>query len=136
MQQSRNASRKAPSQKTLSRSYHATRPLSEAPRPAAVQTHKLNRKDGAKADGNKTILSGIAAKLMERAPLMVEPYVAYGATQQLVKECIRPGDYTIPQALEKNAEIPRDETGAHVGVGTGWWYDSKEHIAHINGRRC
>ncbi|KAF2676651.1 ubiquinol cytochrome-c reductase assembly protein Cbp3 [Lentithecium fluviatile CBS 122367] len=55
---------------------------------------------------------------------MTETYVAYGATQQLIKECARFGDYTIPQALEKNAEIPRDETGAHLGVGTGWWYET------------
>lgn len=56
---------------------------------------------------------------------MTETYVAYGATQDLIKECARAGDYTIPQALEKNGEIPRDETGAHLGVGTGWWYECK-----------
>ncbi|PVH98403.1 ubiquinol cytochrome-c reductase assembly protein Cbp3 [Periconia macrospinosa] len=55
---------------------------------------------------------------------MTETYVAYGAMQELIKECVRPGDYTIPQAQEKNAEIPRDETGAHLGVATGWWYDT------------
>jgi cytochrome b pre-mRNA-processing protein 3 len=76
-------------------------------------------------DSSKSVLSGFAAKIREKAPLMTEPYVAYGATQELVKECARHGAYTIPQALEKNVEIPTDETGAHLGVGTGWWYESK-----------
>jgi cytochrome b pre-mRNA-processing protein 3 len=79
---------------------------------------------------------GIAAKLREKAPLMTETYVAYGAAQELIKECTRPGDYTIPQALEKNVEIPRDDTGAHIGVGTGWWYDSKDNFAELDMRRC
>ncbi|KAF2448255.1 ubiquinol cytochrome-c reductase assembly protein Cbp3 [Karstenula rhodostoma CBS 690.94] len=53
---------------------------------------------------------------------MTETYVAYAATQQLMKECTRHADYTIPQALEKNEEIPRDETGAHLGVSESWWF--------------
>ncbi|KAJ4298251.1 Serine carboxypeptidase 3 [Kalmusia sp. IMI 367209] len=67
-------------------------------------------------------MRGIAAKLREKAPLMTETYVAYAATQSLLKECARHGEYTIPQALEKDAEIPRDETGAHLGVAEGWWF--------------
>lgn len=69
-------------------------------------------------------MAGIAAKIREKAPLMTETYVAYGATGDLIKECSRPGEYTIPQAFEKNAEIPEDENGTHIGVGEGWWYDS------------
>ncbi|KAF2477565.1 uncharacterized protein BDR25DRAFT_299458 [Lindgomyces ingoldianus] len=55
---------------------------------------------------------------------MTETYVAYGATQHLFKECARHGDYEIPQALEKKGEIPADENGTHLGVGSGWWYDT------------
>jgi cytochrome b pre-mRNA-processing protein 3 len=67
---------------------------------------------------------GIAQKLREKAPLMTETYVAYGATRDLIKECSRPGEYTIPQALEKSGEIPTDDNGVHLGVGNGWWYES------------
>lgn len=70
-------------------------------------------------------LRGIAAKLREKAPLMTETYVAYAATQQLMKECTRHADYTIPQALEKNEELPRDETGAHLGLSESWWFKGK-----------
>jgi cytochrome b pre-mRNA-processing protein 3 len=62
--------------------------------------------------------------MREKAPLMTETYVAYGATRELVKECTRPGEYKIPQALEKNVEIPTDENGVHLGIGEGWWYES------------
>ena len=58
---------------------------------------------------------------------MTEPYVAYGATRDLIKECARPGEYTIPQALQKGAEIPTIENGVHLGEGEGWWYESKCH---------
>lgn len=68
---------------------------------------------------------GLAQKLREKAPLMTEPYVAYGATRDLIKECSRPGEYKIPQAQIKGAEIPTIENGVHLGEGEGWWYESK-----------
>jgi cytochrome b pre-mRNA-processing protein 3 len=55
---------------------------------------------------------------------MTETYAAYGATEVLFKECGRHGDYTIPQAHEKKGEIPTDEAGTHIGVGSGWWYET------------
>jgi cytochrome b pre-mRNA-processing protein 3 len=70
------------------------------------------------------VAMGIAQKLRERAPLMTETYVAYGATRDLIKECSRPGDYKIPQSLERKGEIPVDDNGVHLGVGEGWWYES------------
>ncbi|KAF2270220.1 ubiquinol cytochrome-c reductase assembly protein Cbp3 [Lojkania enalia] len=68
--------------------------------------------------------ASVAQAFRKRAPIVTETYVAYGATGDLIKECVRQGDYTIPQAAENGAEIPTDETGAHIGVGTGWWYES------------
>jgi cytochrome b pre-mRNA-processing protein 3 len=69
-------------------------------------------------------VTGLAQKLREKAPLMTETYVAYGATRDLIKECTKPGEYKIPQALLKRGEIPVDENGVHLGEGEGWWYDS------------
>ena len=60
---------------------------------------------------------------------MTEPYVAYGATRDLIKECSRPGEYKIPQAQQKGAEIPTIENGVHLGEGEGWWYDSECTLA-------
>ena len=73
-------------------------------------------------------VTGLAQKLREKAPLMTETYVAYGATRDLIKECTKPGEYTIPQALEKRGEIPVDDNGVHLGEGEGWWYDSKKTL--------
>lgn len=78
----------------------------------------------------KSSVSGLAQRLREKAPLMTEPYVAYGATRDLIKECSRPGEYKIPQAQQKGAEIPTIENGVHLGEGEGWWYDSECSLAH------
>jgi cytochrome b pre-mRNA-processing protein 3 len=70
-------------------------------------------------------VTGLAQKLREKAPLMTETYVAYGATRDLMKECTKAGEYKIPQAQIKGGEIPTDENGVHLGEGEGWWYESK-----------
>lgn len=63
--------------------------------------------------------------MRKMAPIMTETYAAYGATDVLFKECARHGDYTIPQAKEKGGVIPTNEEGTHIGVGSGWWYESE-----------
>ena len=73
----------------------------------------------------KSGVTGLAQKLREKAPLMTETYVAYGATRDLMKECTKPGEYKIPQAQIKGGEIPTDENGVHLGEGEGWWYESE-----------
>ena len=70
------------------------------------------------------IAAALAGKLRDAAPNFTETYVAYGGTEKLIQTCIDIGQYEIPQAFEKNGEIPTDENGTHIGVGSGWWYDS------------
>ena len=67
----------------------------------------------------------IAKELRKRASSVTETYVAYGVCENLVKECARQADYTIPQAHEKNIEVPKTKDGEDLGVGTGWWFDSE-----------
>ena len=66
----------------------------------------------------------IAKELRKRASSVTETYVAYGVCEKLVKECARQANYTIPQAHEKNVDIPKTKDGEDLGVGTGWWYKS------------
>ena len=65
----------------------------------------------------------IGNELRKMAPGITETYVAYGVTEGLVRECARHADYTIPQAGQKNAEIPKTRAGEDLGVGKGWWYE-------------
>ncbi|MCJ1395935.1 hypothetical protein MMC18_008821 [Xylographa bjoerkii] len=65
----------------------------------------------------------LAQEFRKRAPETTETYVAYGVSQALVKECAKQADYSIPQAKEKGAEIPKTKDGEDLGVGTGWWYE-------------
>ena len=70
-----------------------------------------------------------AKRLREQSGSMMDTYVAYNVTENLLKECSRHGDYKIPQALEKKGEIPEDESGVHIGVGIGWWYESRPTLS-------
>ena len=65
----------------------------------------------------------IAKELRKRATATTETYVAYGACENLVKECARQASYNIPQAQKKNVDIPKTKDGEDLGVGAGWWYD-------------
>ncbi|PSN73864.1 hypothetical protein BS50DRAFT_566791 [Corynespora cassiicola Philippines] len=94
--------------------------LYAAPIPQGKDNEPVTTKKG----WYKAPMLGLAQKLREKAPLMTETYVAYSATQELLKECTRHGDYTIPQALESGGEIPTDDNGVHLGEGTGWWYET------------
>lgn len=68
----------------------------------------------------------IAKELHKRVSSVTETYVAYGVCENLVKECARQADYAIPQAHEKNVEIPKTKDGEDLGVGTGWWFESEQ----------
>lgn len=53
-----------------------------------------------------------------------EPYVAYGATEDLFRECARAGEYTMP-SVKAGEDPPRTAKGEDLGLGVGWWYDGK-----------
>ena len=67
----------------------------------------------------------LAKEFRKRASNLTETYFAYGVCDRFVKECSRQADYTIPQAREKNVEVPKTKDKEDLGVGTGWWFDSK-----------
>lgn len=77
----------------------------------------------------------IAKELRKRASSTTETYIAYGVCEKLAKECARQADYTIPQAHDKNAEVPKTKDGEDLGVGTGWWYESK-HASPLRWLSC
>ncbi|KAH8724314.1 ubiquinol-cytochrome C chaperone-domain-containing protein [Phaeosphaeriaceae sp. PMI808] len=68
--------------------------------------------------------TSIVRKIAGKSPGTIDSYLAYDKTLKLMKECARPGEYKIPEALEKNGEIPTDTDGVHLGVGEGWWYET------------
>ncbi|KAG9550030.1 hypothetical protein KCU71_g15063, partial [Aureobasidium melanogenum] len=60
-----------------------------------------------------------AQKQMKAA---TEPYVAYGATEDLFRACARAGDYTMPTVTDGEEPL-RSAKGEDLGVGSGWWYE-------------
>ena len=95
----------------------SSRPPPYAP-PSPEELHPSN--SPAPSDPIETL----AKRLRKKAPSVTETYVAYGACEKLVQECARQADYTIPQAREKNIDIPKSKDGEDLGVGTGWWFES------------
>lgn len=76
----------------------------------------------------------LAAEVRKHASATTETYVAYGVCETLANECARQADYTMPQALEEGASIPRTKNGEHIGVGKGWWYEGNSlppSISHL-----
>ncbi|KAI9742656.1 MAG: Protein cbp3, mitochondrial [Claussenomyces sp. TS43310] len=63
-----------------------------------------------------------ATQLRNVAGRATETYTAYGVTENFVKECSKQADYSIPQAADGNAEVPKTVDGEDLGVGSGWWH--------------
>ena len=74
----------------------------------------------------ETPTRSFAKELRERAKSTTETYVAYGVCEKLIQECARQANYTIPQAHEKDVPVPKTKDGEDLGVGTGWWFESKD----------
>ena len=56
-----------------------------------------------------------------------EPYIAYGSTEDLFRECARQCNYTVPSRLSTPpTDPPRTVAGEDLGQGEGWWYRPKE----------
>ena len=67
----------------------------------------------------------LAVEARRRLPSVTETYIAYGVTEKLVKECARQAAYSIPKRNEKDAQMPKTKNGEDLGVGEGWWYQSR-----------
>ena len=97
--------------------------------PSSVSPEKDQTGKNGRVSPEPTTTELMAMELRKRAPSLTETYVAYGVCEVLVKECARQADYTIPQAREKNVEIPKTKDKEDLGVGTGWWFDSKGNFS-------
>jgi len=69
-----------------------------------------------------------AAAVLSQKGGIAGTYTAYGATEDLYKECAKQADYKITRAEDSDAEMPKTEDGEDLGVGEGWWHTGK----HLN----
>ncbi|RFU26666.1 hypothetical protein B7463_g9665, partial [Scytalidium lignicola] len=63
-----------------------------------------------------------SAALLRATSGVTETYTAYGVTEDMYRECARQADYSIPEAADLDAEMPKTEEGEDLGVGSGWWH--------------
>lgn len=104
-------------------------PRASQPKPAPVNAEdpKAVPSEGEESPASTadTPTRTIAKGFMKALPGMTQTYRAYGVCEMLVKECARQADYTIPQARQKNVEVPKTKDNEDLGVGTGWWYEGE-----------
>ena len=123
------------SQTTPKKQHNATpreyQPKPPPANPAAKEDPKATASEGKEPATQPPLTKkAIVKEVRKRLPNITETYKAYGACEVLVKECARQADYTIPQARQKNVEIPRNKDDEDLGVGTGWWFESERISLH------
>jgi cytochrome b pre-mRNA-processing protein 3 len=73
-----------------------------------------------------SLIASLRASSNPLAKATTEPYVAYGATEDLFRACAQTCSYTIPAAEQTPpAPAPKNDRGEDVGVGEGWWFAPK-----------
>ena len=68
-------------------------------------------------------IAALASHVRQHARNVTEPYIAFGRTEHLYKECAAQANYSVPQAGDRAVEIPKTAGGVDLGVGEGWWYE-------------
>jgi cytochrome b pre-mRNA-processing protein 3 len=67
-------------------------------------------------------MKAVAEELRKVTGRATETYTVYGVTESLFKECASQASYSIPQASDPDAEMPKTADGEDLGVGSGWWH--------------
>jgi len=107
--------------KSLHRAFTTTRTSNQQPPPKPTEDPFRSPK---LATEQSSILKSLASNPVLRST--TEPYVAYGATEDLLKSCTATCSYTIPNVFKTPPEpAPKDDAGQDVGEGEGWWFQPK-----------
>lgn len=101
-----------------------------ATRAFASSSRALEKDTKPTANNDKSAQASFIASLRDSqnpiAKATTEPYVAYGATEELFKACAATCSYTIPNLnLNPPQPAPKNEREEDVGEGEGWWFAPK-----------
>ena len=95
-------------------------------RAISSSSRTLNNQQQKSPTDQASLIASLRASSNPLAKATTEPYVAYGATEDLFRACAQTCSYTIPAAEEKPpAPAPKNDRGEDVGVGEGWWFAPK-----------
>src|SRR4051812_43847630 len=116
---------------TASDKYANTPELNQTAGTAVPPVSPLSLKGQSNTTSPNADSPGIAKGLRLIPGRFTRTYTAYGLTEILYEACRSQADYSIPQASDPEAEIPKTDDGEDLGVGTGWWYEgTNEHFTH------
>lgn len=66
------------------------------------------------SSGFRKVMAQVATSLLPARA--VQPYLLFGATEQIYKACSEPAMYKISEELRKQEEVPLTENGEEIGV--------------------
>jgi cytochrome b pre-mRNA-processing protein 3 len=107
---------------TTTPSFHVVLPEPNATPATSIPPVTPQVGNGGPSKTNTPISHKAAAELRRVAGRTTETYGAYGVAEALFKQCAAQADYSIPQASDSNAEMPKTADGEDLGVGSGWWH--------------
>lgn len=112
---------------TTNRALAASRTLLNTPEQQQQQSQEEPQKQQPKQQPTQaSFLASLRSSSNPIAKATTEPYVAYGATEDLFKACAATCAYTIPAANEKPPQpAPKNDKGEDIGEGEGWWFAPK-----------
>lgn len=103
----------------------STRALSSTANRAFAQS-RAHLKEPEKQPTQASFIASLRSSSNPIAKATTEPYVAYGATEDLFKACAQTCSYTIPAVNEKPPQpAPKNDKGEDIGLGEGWWFAPK-----------
>jgi cytochrome b pre-mRNA-processing protein 3 len=115
---------------TASDKYANAPELNQTARTAVPPVSPLPLKGQSDTTSPNVDIPAIAKGLRFIPGRFTETYTAYGATEILYEDCSSQANYSIPQASDSEAEVPKTDDGEDLGVGTGWWFEGTiEHFA-------
>lgn len=109
---------------------HSSRALSSTANRAFASSRTLLKDPEQKQQPSQPAQASFLASLRSSsnpiAKATTEPYVAYGATEDLFKACASTCSYTIPAVNAKPPQpAPKNDKGEDIGEGEGWWFAPK-----------
>jgi cytochrome b pre-mRNA-processing protein 3 len=111
---------------TANRGFTISGPLLKDPEQKKPQQEQNQQSSKSSQPTQASFLASLRSSSNPIAKATTEPYVAYGATEDLFKACAATCSYTIPALNQKPPQpAPKNDKGEDIGLGEGWWFAPK-----------
>jgi len=111
---------------TANRAFTISRALLDEPKQKQPLQEQKEQSSKSTQPTQASFIASLRSSSNPIAKATTEPYVAYGATEDLFKACASTCSYTIPALNQKPPQpAPKNDKGEDIGLGEGWWFAPK-----------